>query len=339
MADEVKEERALPGGWSAAKEPRAAKSAEGVRKEAPTIGSLPPSKTHENVWDHLDDWTTVGDDAIRDADVGSSSGPAKSALKQRKPTSSSAKASKQRERPDDDGLPEDMLEERLIGCSAVIFGLLLWGLPTLWWLAEPQHALSRFGAAPARSQYLEFLRPLPEAVTADRFLEWECSAALSIASAGRNVSIEVYLDQKLVLGGDAGAQVMPQLTQTSRRSGAKVEPIRITFDLGDVGFGFHNATVAMRSTDGAFDAQLNTTLFLFGAPEQTQLDGDGTDGGADRRFEQLEPRETAGRELPLEPPAGEPLEGRSPPPRDGAARPPPRVEQGSPQPPKFSTHA
>lgn len=156
------------------------------------------------------------------------------------------------------------LRERFFGCLSVVAAAVIWGLPTLAYVAQQPHEFSaaRYRDVFPKPSDLEILRPINEGLTIDSMLEWQFGAELSKRCANTLVDVEIYLDRGVVLNGTAGRVAIPAPTRVKGTN--DVEPYRLSYDLGNLQMGIHNATVVMRSaaTPPKFDPVKNTSLFL-----------------------------------------------------------------------------
>lgn len=183
-------------------------------------------------------------------------------LRHRKVHKGSAQSKKQT--PEDwQGEKEDF-GSRVIGAVSIVIALAIWVLPTISWLMEPPHELSKHGRY-ATDQYessLVFLRPLPDSFVDSSTIECALGGKLMRVGEASTVQFDVFLDSRLILGGERGQLQLPKAP--SENASEADQRTRIQLDMGTLGMGLHNLTISITSLEvpPRFPLLKNTSLFI-----------------------------------------------------------------------------
>lgn len=183
-------------------------------------------------------------------------------LRQRKVHKGSAQSKKQ--------MPENWQGEkedfgsRVIGAMSIVIALAIWLLPTISWLIEQPHELSKYGSY-TRDQYeasLVFVRPQPDSYVDSSTIECSLGGKLMRVGGASTVQVDVFLDTRLILGGERGQLQLPKAP--SENASEADQRTRIQLEMGTLGMGLHNLTITITSLEDPprFPVLKNTSLFI-----------------------------------------------------------------------------
>lgn len=149
----------------------------------------------------------------------------------------------------------------LVVIAAFVVAFAIWVPPTFLWLVERPHPLSRQGAFVVDSfdASLVFLSPRPETVVQNAKIDCELGGKLLREGAASKAQVDVYLDHRMILGGDHGKVNLPNAPPDNATS----DKPRLTWDMGSLNLGLHNLTIAITSLENPprFPSLKNTSLF------------------------------------------------------------------------------